>query len=261
MASSAQQQDRGSSSSLRRALRLLDSFTPERPELTIRELSQLSGTPRTTTHRLAQDLLEWGALERGSRGLRLGVKLFELGTLAPSQLTLNEAATGFLHTLNEVTKLTTNLAIREGSEIVYLVKIGTAALHVPHSRLGGRGHLHATGLGKALLAFAPSDVVDEVLSGPLAAVTPHTITDPSRLRAELAGVRRERRAYDLEESRVGLFCVAAPILDKNGVALAAVSVTGATAFSQAERFAPVVMATAQSISRRLSTRPLQASRR
>lgn len=259
MAGSAQDQDRGSSS-LRRALRLLDSFSPERPELTIRELAQLSGTPRTTTHRLAQDLLEWGALERGSRGLRLGVKLFELGTLAPSQITLNEAATGFLHTLNEVTKLTTNLAIREGSEIVYVVKIGTDSLHVPHSRLGGRGYLHATALGKAILAFTPSDVVDEVLPDPLPIVTPRTITDPGLLRTELASVRRERRAYDLEESRLGLFCVAAPILDKNNAALAAVSVTGATAFSQAERFAPVVMATAQSISRRLSTRPQQTSR-
>lgn len=251
------ERDRGSSSSLRRALRMLESFTPEKPELSIRELSKLSGIPRSTVHRLTQDLLDWGALERGEHGVRLGVRLFELGTLAPSQTTLREAASPFLHTLNEVTRLTANLAIREGQGIVYVEKISTATLRVPHSRLGGRGYVHATALGKAILAFTSSDVVDELVAQPLRAVTPHTITDPDALRRELASVRRERRAFDIEESRGGLFCVAAPILDRGGRALAAVSVTGATALSQAERFAPVVMATAQSIGRSLSARPAE----
>jgi DNA-binding IclR family transcriptional regulator len=246
-------------SSLRRALLLLEQFTPEHPELSVRELARRADVPRSTTHRLVQELLSWGALEHGTGGVRLGVRLFELGTITPGQSTLHEASSAYLHTLNEVTRLTANLAIREGLNILYVEKISTANLRVPHSRLGGRGSLHATALGKAILAFSGPDAFAEITSGPLAAETPHTITDPDDLRRELAKVRHERVAYDVEESRPGLFCVAAPILDRRQSALAAVSVTGATERSQAERFASAVMATARSISRRLSDHPARSS--
>ena len=241
-------------SSLSRALALLDVFSPEAPELSIRELARRSGTPRSTTHRLVQELVAWGALERGVNGVRLGVKLFELGTMAPTQATLTEAASPFLHTLNEVTRLTANLAIRDGSGIVYLAKISSSTLRVPHTRLGGRGLLHATGLGKAILAHSGEEVFLDLLRNSLQSLTRHTITDGNRLRRELARVRKEGLAYDVEESQDGLFCVAAPILRPDGRTLAAVSVTGATALSQAERFAPVVMATSASIAKRLTSR-------
>lgn len=237
-------------SSLRRALSLLDTFTPDAAELSVRELAVRSGVPRSTTHRLVAELLEWGALERGEKGVRLGVKLFELGTMAPTQQTLREAASPFLHTLSEVTKLTANLAIRESDSIVYVEKIGSRTLKVPHSRLGGRGVLHATGLGKAILAGSADAA--EYARGPLAAVTPKTIVDGPALLAELATVRRTGVAFDVEESLLGLFCVAAPIRSGRGLVIAAVSVTGATALAQAERFSSTVIATARAIERRLS---------
>ncbi len=244
-------QDTGSS--LRRAFALLEAFTADRPELSVRELADRSGVPRSTAHRIARELTAWGALERGAGGLRLGVKLFELGTRAPSPATLREAASPYLHTLNEVSGLTANLAILEGGEIVYLEKIATASLRVPHSRLGGRGAAHATALGKAILAYSDAATVDGIARGSLAPLTAATVTSETRLRAELAGVRREGLAYDVEESRAGLFCVAAPVFDAHGAVLAAVSVTGATALAQATQFAPVVMATARSITQRLAT--------
>lgn len=246
----------GNTSSLRRALTLLDTFTVGHAEMSMRELARRSGIARSTTHRLVQELVEWGGLERGPGGLRLGVKLFELGTMAPTQSTLRDAASPFLHTLNEVTRLTANLGIREGGNIVYLDKISTSTLNVPHSRLGGRGILHATGIGKAILAFSPKNELIELFEKPLEAVTPKTITDEATLRTELTRVHRERLAYDVEESCLGLFCVAAPILDRHGLVLGAVSVTGATALSQAERFGPVVAATARSIKRRLTASPV-----
>jgi IclR family transcriptional regulator, acetate operon repressor len=237
------------SSSLRRALSLLDTFTAQKSQMSIRELSRRSGVPRSTTHRLVGELVEWGALEQGPGGVRLGVKLFELGTLAPSQATLREAASPFLHTLNEVTRLTANLAVREGDGIVYLDKIATRSLKVPHSRMGGRGLLHATALGKAILAFSPAPELPQLPAGPLASLTPRTVVDEARLREDLRRIRSLKVAYDLEESRLGLFCVAAPVLDAQGTAIAAVSVTGATEQSQAEHFAPTVIATAHGIAR------------
>lgn len=249
-------------SSLRRALALLDAFSAEHRELSIRELSSRAGVSRSTTHRLASELVEWGALERTNGGLRLGVKLFELGTLAPSSTTIREAATPYLHTLHEVTHLTANLAVREGSQIVYLEKISSRQLRVPHTRLGGRGTLHATALGKAILAF--SEGVDLApLAATMTRVTDRTITTPAGLTRELARVRAARVAFDVEESQPGLFCVAAPVLDRRGQAIAAISVTGATALSQAERFAPTVIATASALSRGLdpasTSRGLRAS--
>lgn len=236
--------------SLERALALLDAFGETHRELTVRELAARSGVSRSTTHRLSRVLVDWGALERGSRGLRLGVKLFELGTLAPTHATLRDAAGPYLHTLHEVTGLTANLAVREADEIVYVEKIDTRRLRVPHTRLGGRGTLHATALGKVLLAFGDHGPLAS-LAPTLVPITPHTITSVDALREDLARVRRVRVAYDVEESRVGLFCVAAPVLDRRGSALAAISVTGATALAQAERFAPTVVATAFAITRAL----------
>jgi IclR family acetate operon transcriptional repressor len=241
-------------SAVRKALGLLDAFTPRTPELSIRELSRISGVARSTTHRLVGELLEWGALERTAGGVRLGVKLFELGSMAPTSVTLRDAALPFAHHLHEVTQLTVNVAIRSGSEIVYVDKITSRALKVPHSRQGGRNPLHATGLGKAILAFSAADALDELLAAPLEAVTPKTIVDADALRAELARVRERRIAYDVEESRLGLFCVAAPILDPRGRAVGAISVTGATALDQAERFAPAVSTTALAVAGALRPR-------
>jgi IclR family transcriptional regulator, acetate operon repressor len=234
-------------SAVRKALGMLDAFTAATPELSIRELARRSGVARSTAHRIVGDLLDWGALERSPGGLRLGVKLFELGSLAPTSVTLRDAALPYAHHLHEVTQLTVNVAIRSGAEIVYLEKITSRSLRVPHSRQGGRGALHATGLGKAILAYEDPAEVDLVLGSPLAALTPKTIVDPAALRAELARVRERRVAYDVEESRLGLFCVAAPILDARGRALGALSVTGATALDQAERFAPAVSTTALAV--------------
>lgn len=234
-------------SAVGKALGMLDAFTAASPELSIRELARRSGVARSTAHRLVGELIDWGALERTPAGVRLGMKLFELGSLAPTPVTLRDAALPYAHHLHEVTQLTVNVAIRDGGEIVYLEKITSRALRVPHSRQGGRGALHATALGKAILAFGDPAEVETLLTQPLEALTPKTIVEPATLRAELARVRERRVAYDVEESRLGLFCVAAPILDARGRAVGALSVTGATALDQAERFAPAVSTTALAV--------------
>ncbi|MFE1644427.1 IclR family transcriptional regulator [Microbacterium sp. P01] len=238
-------------SSLTRGLRLLELFSPDESEISISEMARRTGMPKSTTHRLVSDLVKWGALERGKGGVRLGVRLFELGHLVPDHNRLRELAIPFAHSLNEITHLTSNLAVREGNEIIYIEKITSRDLRVPHSRVGGRLPMHCTGLGKAILANSSPTFVDAILEAPLAAVTPHTITDPDVLRRELADIRHSRVAYDLEESRPGLFCVAAPIFARGGRVVGALSVTGATTQSQARSFAGVVLASAHALSHAL----------
>lgn len=245
------QQD--ASSSLLRGLSLLGLFSVRDSELSISEMARRSGIPKSTTHRLVTDLTSWGALERGTHGLHLGVRMFELGHLVPSQRTLRELAVPYAHNLNEITGLTCNLAVRDGTEIVYVEKVATRNLSVPHSRTGGRLPLNCTALGKAILAFSDHDFVEDVLAGELAARTKRSITDPESLRRELASVRETKVAYDVEESQPGLFCVAAPIFGAHSGVVGAISVTGAAALAQAQLFAPAVRTTAMALSRALGT--------
>ncbi len=243
------EQDAGSASSLSRGLALLDLFTAPDQVLSISEIARRSGIPKSTAHRLALDLIAWGALERGANGVSLGVRLFELGSLVPSSSTLRDLALPFAHNLNEVTKLTSNIAIREGNEVLYIEKITTRTLKVPHSRVGGRARMHATALGKAILAFSDAEFVDAVLSVPLLQQTEKTVTDPAALRRELLKIRTERVAFDVEESRLGLFCVGAPVFSGQGGPVAgAISVTGATDLAIAKHYAPAVLATAMALS-------------
>ncbi|MDP9933813.1 DNA-binding IclR family transcriptional regulator [Paenarthrobacter nicotinovorans] len=248
------EQDASSASSLSRGLALLDLFTAPDQVLSISEIARRSGVPKSTTHRLILDLINWGALERNTKGVSLGVHLFELGSLVPSSSTLRELALPFAHNLNEVTKLTSNIAIREGNDVLYIEKITTRTLKVPHSRVGGRARMHATALGKAILAFSDPEFVGDVLGGPLLQQTEKTITDPAVLRRELARVRAERVAYDVEESRLGLFCVSAPVFNgQGGPVVGAISVTGATELAIAKQFAPAVLATAMALSSAIRT--------
>jgi IclR family acetate operon transcriptional repressor len=114
--------------------------------------------------------------------------------------------------------------------------------------------MHATALGKAILAFSDPEFVDSVLGCPLLQQTEKTVTDPRELRKELARVRAERVAYDVEESRLGLFCVSAPVFTGQGGPVAgAISVTGATELAIAKRYAPAVLATAMALSSAIGT--------
>ncbi len=174
--------------------------------------------------------------------------------LVSTPSTLRELAIPYAHNLNEVTHLTSNLAVRDGAEIIYIEKISSRTLKVPHSRLGGRATLHATGLGKAILAFSDPDFIESVLRGELVAKTSKTITDPEVLRKELAQIHESKVAYDVEESQLGMFCVAAPVFARRNVVVGAISVTGATALAQAQHFAPAVRTTAMALSRALEMR-------
>jgi DNA-binding IclR family transcriptional regulator len=231
-----------------RAVAVLEVFTAEDTELGLGLLAERSGNPRSSTHRLVTDLVTCGFLERGQYGYRLGAKLFEMGHLVPLHRRLREAALPFMQDLHEATHLTVNLAMRDANEIVYVEKLVQRGTRVPHTRSGGRLPMHCTGLGKAILAFSQKDDVEQILAEPLVALTPHTITNPSDLRSELADIRQTHVAFDNEESQVGLFCVASPVVGRQGL-IAAISVTGARAAEHTQRLAPVVMTVARALSR------------
>lgn len=230
---------------------LLRSFRPGETDLSLAELSRRSQLPKPTVHRLLAELEAWGAVERTSEGYRLGLWLFEVGQLAPRQQGVQEVAKPFLGDLHEATHETVHLAVPDGTEVVYVMKLeGQNGPPIP-SRVGGRMPLYCTGVGKALLANASPDVVRAVLDGGLTRRTPHTQVMPGLLDRELAQIRETGVAYEREESSLGLACAASPIFGPDGRAVAAISITGWITRLDTARYGVAVRTTALAISRDL----------
>jgi DNA-binding IclR family transcriptional regulator len=202
---------------------IMDAFDQHEPVLSLVELSRRVGLPKSTTHRLAEQLRALGWLERDHRGYRVGMRLFELGGLAVDTNQLRDSALPHLHALAGKAGLAVQLGVLDHGEVVYLERVTVGRYHLP-TRLGGRMPAYCTGLGKAMLAF-DDDAAAEVLDAELPARTAATLSSPDRLRTELARIRTKGVALDLQESYEGLGCVAAPIRN-SGRAIGAVSVSG-----------------------------------
>jgi DNA-binding IclR family transcriptional regulator len=246
-----------------KALALLAAFTPDAPELTLSELARRSGVSLPTTHRRAAELLAWGALERTPTGrYRIGLRLWEVASLAPRGLGLREASMPFLEDLYEITRENVQLAVREGVELVFVERIAGRSAVPVLTRVGGRFALHATGVGLVLLAHAPAEIQEQVLRSRLDRYTDRTITDPTAVRSALARVRA--RGYAVSDGQVTLdaLSVAAPIVDHTGTVVAAVSLVVHADRADPAALAPVVRAAARGISRALGpgTGPVRGSR-
>ncbi|RZT86642.1 IclR family transcriptional regulator [Pseudonocardia sediminis] len=237
---------------LGRGLQILGAFDASRPAMTLSEIARHTGIPVSTVHRLLGALMEWGALERADDGsYRIGLRLWEIGSLAPRSQALRDRALPFLEDLCQVSRENVQLAVREGAELVFVERIaGTGAVPVL-TRVGGRFALTSTGVGLVLLAHAPPEVQEEVLAGPVEALTPFTVTDPVRLRAMLADTRTRGFAVSDRQVTDDALSVAAPVHDRAGAVVAAVSLVVHAGSVPSQQLATPVRTTARAISRAL----------
>jgi DNA-binding IclR family transcriptional regulator len=236
-----------------RTLAVLGAFGPEHCSLSLSEISRRAGLSLTTTHRLVGELREWGALERGSDGrYGIGLRLLELGALAPHGLQLREKALPFLDDLHHATRANVHLAVRDGHDAVYVEALRARGAVPVLSRLGGRWPLHATGTGQVLLAYADPAVQEEVVSSPLRRFTANTITDVAQLRKTLAEVRRTGVAIaENQLPPVGALALAVPVRGASDEVVAALGVTVQQGSVKSQSLIPVLAATARGISRAL----------
>ncbi|MEU7781152.1 IclR family transcriptional regulator [Micromonospora parva] len=235
-----------------KVLALLDAFSPATPALTLSELARRTGMPLPTVYRRAAELVAWGALERGDDGrYRIGLRLWEVGSLAPRGLGLRELALPVMEDLYEVTHENVQLAVRQGLELVFIERIAGRHAVPVLTRVGGRFALHATGVGLVLLAHAPAEVQEQVLAAPLERYTELTITDPRRLRRCLAEVRRAGYAVSDRQVTMDALSVAAPIRVPEGV-VAAISLVVAHDRADPVALAPLVQAAGRVVSRALN---------
>ena len=238
-----------------RAFAVLEAFTPERPTLVLSDIARRARLPLTTTHRLLAELCASGAVERDCDGTyRIGLRLWEIASLAPRGVPLREAALPFLEDLYEVTHENVQLGVREGHDVLYIERIaGRRAVGVL-TRVGGRFPLHASGIGLVLLAHAPEHVQREVLDEPLERFTGFTITDPAMLERALARVRHDGVAVSDRQVTDDAMSVAAPVTGASGEVIAALSIVAKSGAGVAPRLAPAVRAAALGTSRALSAR-------
>ncbi len=223
---------------------IIGAFDSADGALTLHELTERTGLPKSTVHRMVDQLAAIGWIEREVSGYRIGMRLFEIGGLASRRSRLSDLAYPHLHSLSVATGLAVQMAILDGSGVVYLERIPTRKFRLP-TRQGGRQPAYCTALGKAMLAF-DEEAAAEVLADELPARTSRTLTDARDLERELERINESGLAFDHQESYEGLACVAAP-LRSSGRAIAAVSVTGPVAEIDLHATAPLVHQTASAI--------------
>ena len=238
----------------RRALGLLDHFTAERPLLSLSELSRAAAMPLSTTHRLLDDLEAWGAVERGADGrYRVGMRLWQVASLAPMGVPLREAALPFLEDLYEATHENVQLSVLDGENVLYVERLAGRDAVRTLVRVGGRFSLHATAGGLVLLAHGPTALQESVLGGTLERYTSHTFTQPAQVRRILAGVRRD--GYSCCERQVtdDAMSVAAPIRGAKDEVIAALSLVATQDRRRRGELVSLVRAGARGISRVLGS--------
>ncbi|KUN22911.1 IclR family transcriptional regulator [Streptomyces antibioticus] len=239
-----------------RLLSVLGAFDHGHPALSLTDISRRAGLSLTTAHRLVGALTEWGALERDDSGVyHVGLRLWEVAALAPRGLALRQIALPYLEDLYEATHENVQLAVRDGTDVVYIEWLSGRSSVGVHIRVGARWPLHATGVGLALLAHDTPEFQERYCAGPLASFTPYTITDPARLRRALAETRRTGVAVSDRQVTDDALSVAAPVRGTGGAVVAAVSIVVPQADAQVPVLVPAVRVAARGISRALGWRP------
>jgi IclR family transcriptional regulator, pca regulon regulatory protein len=249
----------GTSQSLERGLAILSAFDSDRPLIGVSELSRELALSRSTAHRYIATLARLGYLQQDpdSKRYRLGPKVLDLGFSAINSMDVREISAPHLRRLSDETGHTVNLAILDGTDVVYIERCRTAQpgqreidlnLHV-----GARLPAYCTAMGKAILAFVPEDRREAIIERiDFVSRGPNTITDPAEFRAELERIRVSGFAVNDEELAYGLRSIAAPIQAHSGEVLGALNLavhrTMSTMDELIARFGPAVKQTAEDIS-------------
>jgi DNA-binding IclR family transcriptional regulator len=223
---------------------ILASFDGCDHSLGLSEISHRVGLPKSTVHRLANQLCAVGWLERNSGGYRVGLRLLELGSVALQRTGLREAAFKHLHSLAQRTGMVAHLGILDQGEVVYLDRVSAIRVSLP-TRVGGREPAYCTALGKVMLAFEDPARQASALSR-MRRRTEFTVVEPRAIQASLDSAKQTGIAFDREEAYKGLGCVASPIRSGDRV-IGAISVTGPIARIRAHSLVHEVRNTAAAI--------------
>ena len=227
-------------------------------ELTPAELAAATGEPRSSVYRLLSTLEALGYVEPGDqRGtVRLGLRLFELGSAVARRFDVRQRALPAMKALQHETDQTVMLWVRRGRDAVCLERLDGRYVNLVIVDVGSTMALHTGAAPRALLAFAPPEVVDAALDGPLGAYTAATVTDAAAVRRTLAEVREAGYVVSDEDVVPGVASLGAPLRDHDGEVVAAISIAGPrpTILDAAGRTRELLLDTCAGVSRSLGWR-------
>lgn len=243
--------------SLNLSLDVLELLAAEPDRLSLSAIALRLGLSKAAVHGILSNLVSRGYAQKSDDSNRysLGRRIWELGIAAGERIELRKLAEEDLQSLTRLTGESSQLSeYCAPGEVLYLHKINSPNPVQAYVVVGARAPAYCVATGRALLAYQPQAEIDAVCEKPLFAFTPNTITDPQRLREELAAVREQGYAINAGEYRGEIIGVAAPVRNHQGAVVAGVSVSGpAYRFdvARARSFAPAVVSAAISISRKL----------
>jgi DNA-binding IclR family transcriptional regulator len=214
---------------VQRALSVLDSFLEARAPLSLEQVCDRTALPKATVFRIIKNLINAQYLSETNSGYWLGLKILRLGALAEDELDLKELSIPLITELRDRLNETTHLAVLDDDlQVVYLEKIPTRhEIGLLRTRVGHTRPMHCTGLGKAIAAHLPEERIRQWLrTNGLKRYTDRTIVDVEAFLEELRLIRARGYAVDTGEHNASIRCIAAPIRDRAGDVIAAVSVAG-----------------------------------
>ena len=216
--------------SVEHAIRVVELLAGSESVLSVSQMAQSLGLPRATIYRLLKTLAQREWVVQDDKTYRLSFRLTGLfrGASAGAEAALAERVTPLLRQLVSETGETAHFGVLDGDRVVYLAKVDSPHPIRMFSEVGWRGPLHATGVGKVLLASAQTGLLERVCDQGLDRFTRKTIVEKQKLQEELAQIRQQGYALDDEELIDGLTCVAVPVMSGDQVR-GAISVAGPTA--------------------------------
>jgi DNA-binding IclR family transcriptional regulator len=238
-------------SMVERVTLIMDVFERRTTMLTLEEVTLRTRLPRSTAHRILDQLVQVGWLEHSAFGYCLGPRALGFGGQDGSHGEIRAAAAQVLQDLYLRTGAVVHLAVLDDADVYYLDKIGGPFASTLPSRVGGRVAAHTTAIGKAILAWQEPERVDDVTRGKLVRRTERSIGDLAVLHQELSRIRtRNGLAFEHGEAVRGVACVAAAVRGHRG-AVAGISLCGDARTIHVERVAPLVLDAAREVSRQL----------
>jgi DNA-binding IclR family transcriptional regulator len=237
---------------LNRAVRILRLFNSGSPALSASEVARRADLPIATAHRLVNELVELGVLERTSgKRVRMGVQMWEWASRSSRALDLRQAAMPAMEDLQSVVRQHTQIGVLEGADVLYLERLSARDAVQNITQIAGRLPIHATSAGLVLLAHAPTELQEQVMAGPLRRYTPHTICDPRELRRMLAEIRHQGYVAADQMITPGVLGLGAPVRGSDGSVVAALCLVVPGTTEQRRQHIGALLATARAVSRTL----------
>ncbi len=247
--------------SLEKALDVLRFFSSYSIS-TVTEISRKLGYPKSTISGLLKTLSRYELVEKNKdNSFRLGIKAFELGFSYLNGMEMHKVARLWAERLLNDEQEPVHVAIRRGTGIYIILDVQPPASYMAILQTGMNVPAHSTALGKILIAAMPDDELDVLLKKPLGSFTEYTITDPARLRDELIRVKQSGYAIDREESLKGLICISAPVFQRDGSVIAAVSISSMELVGNEDKvlaLIPKIKTIANNISRDIGYQPAKS---